>query len=490
MNCLPLVAAFDCAPTLQVMLDQRGKIVASNRRFRLAFGEIEGLGFDTVLVSASPGLCSFVRRMLAKGAEFRIDDMVVRTPNAGELRVEAHGARIGENQSFLLALVDQTERVTAATARAQRERSETIARFAGGLSHDLNNMLSAVVTTAQAAILDSAESVGDPVRDFRAIMDLAQRCAALARSLRAIAFDETGSWRPVDVADEIRAVSAIVGRGSSGVPMVIELGAGVPLVVGDRARIHQLVLNLLVNARDAVQDRAGIVEVELLRSASGGVRLIVSDSGPGVPPELREQIFQPYFSTKHGGEEESWGRGLGLVIVDAVARATHAVVSVDSSRSGGARFSVEWPLASVAVLEVGTVRPTVPVIPLGVLLVQHVPALLESLAWHLRKRGHRVIAVASLEDARRAVVELEEALDLAVVELAPQREGTLDWVRELRTASPNLGVVFTSNGGRREVSVGIGVLDCESVSHPIELSILLAAMTRARLSRRQSMRPG
>ncbi|GEM_PF-4891418 len=479
----PLVAAFEQAPSLQALLDPDGVVSLASHRFLAAFGEDSvGRRAEDLLAATSEGLVSFVRRLLTKQASFRIDDLLVRTASGGEVRVEAHGIPLPEGRAFLLALVDQTEHVTAATARAQRERSETIARFSGGLSHDVNNMLSTIVATAQAGLQDALEGEGDPARDFRAIIDFAERGASLARSLRSIAFEETGSWRPVDLAEEIRSIAAVLSRGSSGVPIVLDLSPDVGEVVGDRARLHQLVLNLMVNARDATRVCGGGIEVELRRSPTGGVRLGVADAGQGVPEELRTRIFEPYFTTKGGVEEEDGeglGTGLGLAIVDAVARSTGATITVGSSRSGGALFCVEWPVTAVVRAEPApAVAEQSTGAAMTLLLADDEAALVGAVARQLRRAGHTVFAALSAAESRDLFARYGAEIDVAVIDVRLGDGDGRSLAEELRSARPGLGIVLISASGARAVpNLGPRSL---LLDKPFDFKELTAAIERAR----------
>ncbi len=479
----PLTAAFELAPTLQALLDPDGVVVLASRRFVGAFGaDSVGRRADELLVGSSEGLVSFVRRLIARRSSFRIDDLLLRTAAAGELRVEAHGLPLQDGRAFLLALLDQTEHVTAVTARAQRERGETIARFSGGLSHDVNNMLSTIAATAQAGLQDAIEGEGDPRRDFRAIIDFAERGATLARSLRSIAFEETGSWRPVDLAEEIRSIAAVLSRGSSGVPIVLDLQPEVGEVVGDRARLHQLVLNLMVNARDATRVCGGGIEVELRCGSTGGVRLGVADSGRGVPEELRSRIFEPYFTTK-GGEEaaggEGLGTGLGLAIVDAVARSTGASVTVGSSRFGGARFLVEWPATAVVRAEPALVAPDdTGVAAVTLLLADDEAALVGAVARQLRRAGHTVFSALSAAESRDLFARFGAELDVAVIDVRLGDGDGRQLAEEFRAARPELGIVLISASGSRTVpDLGQRALLLEK---PFDFKELRAAIEQAR----------
>lgn len=482
MNLEALEFVFERAPLHLVVLDGSGAVLRANRLFRRAFGEeILGTQAADAVERSSAGLASFVRRLVGKRAAFRVDDLLIRTPHGEDLRVEAHGDVMDPGGCFLIALVDQTERVTAATARAQRERSETMARFAGGLSHDMNNMLSTIVSTAQAGLQDAAEGCGDAGKDFRAIIDFAERGAALARSLRSIAFDETGSWRPVDLAEEIRAIAAVLGRGSGGVPIVLDLEDGIAEVVGDRARLHQLVLNLMVNARDATRAHGGGIEVELARTVAGGVRFTVADSGPGIPPELRGRIFEPYFTTKaQEGDDfgDGLGTGLGLAIVDAVVRSTGASIEVGTSRTGGALFTVDWPATAVLRMDpVGEPAAETVTAPASVLLADDESALVGAVARQLRRAGHAVYAAMSAAECRRLFSAHAEALDVAVIDVRLGDGDGRKLAVEFREARPDLGIVLVSASGTRtlaEILPAVQVLakpfDFKELARAIDLS--------------------
>jgi signal transduction histidine kinase/CheY-like chemotaxis protein len=482
--------AFDRAPCPQVILDRYGRIAHANGLFRKLFGTVTGGAIDDVFGSASPGLLRLVTTLLTDRHAFNVKDIVIRVGTT-QMSVEAYGTPLEGDRSFLVALVDFTERVTQATARAQRERSETIARFAGGLAHDLNNLLAAIVATAQAGHADAQEGTGDPAADFTAIIEEAERGAALARSLRAIAFDETGSWRPVGLAAEVRAAAAVLARGSNAVPIVLDIANDTPDVVGDRARLHQLVLNLLVNARDATRVHAGGIEVSLGPIAGGGVELVVADHGPGVPVELRERIFQPYFTTKRrpsdGEGGSGWGTGLGLAIVDAVARATGADVIVGDRPGGGAEFRVRWP-ATAVVREPAPIphEPSSDVSPALVLLADNEVALVGAVARQLRRMGHSVYAAMSAAECRRLFEQYRDSIDVAVLDVKLGDGDGRELAEQFRGERPDLGIVLMS--ASRTV-LGSADPSTRSLVKPFDVRDLTLAIERARADAREARPP-
>jgi two-component system cell cycle sensor histidine kinase/response regulator CckA len=479
--------AFDRAPLPQVILDRYGRVAHANAQFRRLFGTSVGLVIDDLLASASPGLLRLVTTLLSERHAFDVKDLVLRLDGGRQMSVEAYGTPLSDD-CVLVALVDFTERVTQATSTAQRERSETIARFAGGLAHDLNNLLAAIVATAQAGCADAEEHSGDPSSDFTAIIEEAERGASLARSLRAIAFDETGSWRPVNIASAVRAAAALLSRGSSAVPIMLDIAEHTPDVVGDRARLHQLVLNLLVNACDATRLHAGGVEVSLGPTSAGGVQLVVADHGPGVPPELRERIFQPYFTTKRRpGDQDSgpgWGTGLGLAIVDAVARATGADVGVADRQGGGAEFRVSWPATAVVREQIPIPREAHGEIsPALVLLADNEVALVGAVARQLRRLGHSVYAAMSAAECRRLFDQYRDSIDVAVLDVKLGDGDGRELAEQFRGQRPDLGIVLMS--ASRTV-LGTADIATRSIVKPFDVRELTLAIERARADARET----
>ncbi|HEX4477803.1 MAG TPA: hybrid sensor histidine kinase/response regulator [Polyangiaceae bacterium] len=482
--------AFDRAPVPQVVFDRYGRVTHANVQFRRLFGPSVGQVIDDLLSSASPGLLRLVSALLTERHAFDVKDIVIRLEGARQMSVEAYGTSLDSDKFFLVGLVDFTERVTQATSRAQRERSETIARFAGGLAHDLNNLLAAIVATAQAGSGDAADGVGDAASDFTAIIEEAERGAALARSLRAIAFDETGSWRPVSLASEVRAAAAVLARGSTAVPIVLDIASDTPDVVGDRARLHQLVLNLLVNARDATRLHAGGIEVALGPAPGGGVDLVVSDHGPGVPADLRERIFQPYFTTKRrAGDAENggWGTGLGLPIVDAVARSTGAEITVGDRVGGGAEFRIRWPATAVVRENAPLPRELVAeVSPALVLLADNEVALVGAVARQLRRLGHSVYAAMSAAECRRLFEQYRDSIDVAVLDVKLGDGDGRELAELFREQRPDLGIVLMS--ASRSV-LGSSNPNTRALVKPFDVRELTLAIERARAGARQQVHP-
>ncbi len=256
-----------------------------------------------------------------------------------------------------LDLTAQRQSELAAEAAEQRfqaaQRMEAIGLLASGVAHDFNNLLSVIHTFAE--LVRMGEEDPERLEDIDHILDAAKRAAGLTRQLLSFSrrearervehhsFDET-------VAQTLRLVRRVL---PAGVELLVSLSADGALVHGQRARLDQILLNLLVNARDAVCGE-GRIEIRTGRLVDG-VFLEVEDDGCGMDEETRERIFDPLFTTKPEGR----GTGLGLASVDGAVRHWGGRVSVESEPGRGSLFRVELPSSDgMPPLSVGTPLPS------------------------------------------------------------------------------------------------------------------------------------
>jgi two-component system, cell cycle sensor histidine kinase and response regulator CckA len=241
-------------------------------------------------------------------------------------------------------MVDVTAQVEAAQERErlegelrQAQKLEAIGRLAGGIAHDFNNMLTAIGGYAELAIEDT-ESAG--VRtELEHIRTAAERAAGLTRQL--LAFSRRQQLRPevVDLNEVVADMGAMLQRLiGADVELVIDLGSGVKRTLVDPTQVQQVVLNLAVNARDAMPEggRLDIRTENLERDGRAFVALTVSDTGVGMDEETLERVFEPFFTTKPVGE----GTGLGLATVHGIAKQSGGDVEVESEPGRGTRFRI------------------------------------------------------------------------------------------------------------------------------------------------------
>lgn len=232
------------------------------------------------------------------------------------------------------------------------QRREEIGRLAGGLAHDFNNML-AVVRLGIGAALESL-GAGAPVPEgLTDAREAAEKAEVLTRQLLALGRQQAYQPRDLDLNEAVRKLEPLLRRaiGGAGISLEVRLADALPHIHADPAHVEQVLLNLMVNARDAVGGRGHvIISTETGTAAPGGplgarcAVLTVRDDGQGMDEATQAQIFEPYFSTK----DASSGSGLGLAIVQGLVAQAGGRISVVSSPGAGAIFRLELPTASAA----------------------------------------------------------------------------------------------------------------------------------------------
>ena len=258
-------------------------------------------------------------------------------------------------QPAILATVnDISDRVKLEDQLRQAQKMEAIGRLAGGIAHDFNNLLTAIRGNAE---LMSHRVKADPAMaaEVDEILHAADRAASLTRQLLAFSRKQVLQPVPLDINEIVGAVARMARRliGTE-VQLRLDLAESVPHVLADPAQVEQLLLNLIVNARDAMPS-GGMITVhtanvrlhsqspEILQSAVAPgpfVLLAVSDNGIGMDQATQARIFEPFFTTKETGR----GTGLGLSTVYGIVRQTGGVITVTSERGKGATFRVYLPV--------------------------------------------------------------------------------------------------------------------------------------------------
>lgn len=220
-------------------------------------------------------------------------------------------------------------------------KNEAIGRLAGGVAHDINNLLMVILCYVEL-VLDRMGDDAPARRDALEIKTAAESAARVTTELVALSQQQELLPRPLDVSAIVDEL-ALTLRGAVGeaADLVLDLADNVPAVDADRGQIERIVMNLVVNARDAFESRGKVTVSTAVDPDGRKVRLTVADTGPGIPDELRARIFEPFFTTKPSGK----GNGLGLAIVQVLAAQTGGTIDVLSRKGQGTSFIVTWPAA-------------------------------------------------------------------------------------------------------------------------------------------------
>jgi len=407
-------AIFDAAEDAIFVHDlDTGAIVDANPKACAAFGytrdELRHLDLGELGSGTSPYTGEEARRLLqraAAGEELRIE-WHGRHRN-GELRWhEVYGKRvtIGGQDRILSLARDITDKRRAAEELArqreslyQREKLAALGSLLAGVAHELNNPLSVVV--ARAVLLEEQGDVKARAAAQK-IRTAAERCARIVRTFLAMARQQQPERGPVainDVVTDALDIAAYAVRTSS-IHVTVELAHDVPLIFADADQLHQVLLNLIINAQQSLQEHPAPRRLRVTTAfdaAAGVVRVSVADNGPGIPPALRARIFEPYFTTKPIGI----GTGVGLAVSLGIAEAHGGTLAVDCPPEGGAVFTVSLPVGTLATADVasastwaaGTRRRTI-------LVVDDEAEIREALADILLGERHRVVTATSGREA-------------------------------------------------------------------------------------------
>lgn len=280
----------------------------------------------------------------------------------------------------------------------QREKLAALGSLLAGVAHELNNPLSVVV--ARAVLL---EEQGDAETRAKAakIRTAAERCARIVRTFLGMARQQPPMRGPVALDEVVAAaldMTAYAMR-SSGVEVVLDRCEGLPPILADADQLHQVLLNLLVNAQQALQERPPPRRIHLrLRHdrARQQVCIGVTDNGPGIPEELRARVFEPYFTTKPTGI----GTGVGLAVSLGIVEAHGGELRLECPPGGGASFQIRLPAGDMAAVEAEALPPAAAASRTRkVLIVDDERDVGETLAQILAGAKHRVVSVRSARDA-------------------------------------------------------------------------------------------
>ena len=360
--------------------------------------------------------------------------------------------------ALIAVLNDATELKTLEAQFVQSQKMQAIGQLAGGVAHDFNNLLTAISGHCDLMLLRHDQ--GDPdYGDLIQINQNANRAASLVGQL--LAFSRKQTMRPevLDLRDTMADLTHLLNRlVGERVQLTLKHDPILPQVRADRRQLEQVMMNLVVNARDAMPDGGEIlVETErrVLRQAMERdrasvppgiyVAVTISDQGTGIPQDKLQKVFEPFYTTKRTGE----GTGLGLSTVYGIVKQSGGYIFVDSVVGEGATFTMLLPAHDRPVeAEASAAQPPVAKLPEKgsgvVLLVEDEAPVRAFAARALRLRGYTVIEAETAEDALSMLEDETMAVDLFVTDVVmPGMDGPT-WVRKARESRPDVSVVFVS----------------------------------------------
>lgn len=467
---------FDHTPMAIATVDRAGAVVRANARFaKLAQSlSADGAANKSIFHTVNARDRSLLIAAINQAAEGQGDIAPVEAMLDGvkerwaQYFVTAVEEDERETEAAIVYMLETTERRTLENQINQSQKMDMVGQLAGGIAHDFNNVLSAIMM-ANDFLLNAHKPTDPSFQDIMQIKQNATRAATLVRQL--LAFSRRQTLRPqvLDLGDALSDLTMLLRR-LIGEKVKLDLVHGRDLwpVKVDVSQFEQVIVNLAVNARDAMADggkltvrTSNVTTDEAAQLSYKGmpaadyVRIDVSDTGTGIPTEIVDKIFEPFFSTKEVGK----GTGLGLSTVYGIVKQTGGFVYVDSKAGEGTSFRIFLPRhrpeleaapepqavngAKEAAAEAP--KPQADLTGQGtILLVEDEDGLRSLNARGLRSRGYSVIEAANGLEAMEALEEKNGAVDLVVSDVVmPEMDGpTL--LKEMRQRNPNLKIIFVS----------------------------------------------
>ncbi|MCA3714984.1 MAG: response regulator [Phenylobacterium sp.] len=425
-------------------------------------------------------------RQRLEGGRSNLEAVEMRLANDPARIVHLYLSPSGER--WVAFLVDVSEQKQIELQLAQSQKMQAIGQLAGGVAHDFNNLLMAIFM--QLDELAQRHPVGDPSYEgLNQIRQTSTRAAELVRKLLAFSRKQTVQRESLDLGELISEFEVLLRRVlPEDIALVTEYGRNLPVVRADRGQLETAVMNLVVNARDAIRSHGGsTVKIRAARVSAAEAQALgypdpqgeqamieVSDDGSGIPADVLDKIFDPFFTTKPVGE----GTGLGLATVYGIVKQSDGWIWVESRPGQGAAFRIFLPVHVPVMTPFAPARPTRPAArdlsgAGRILFVEDEDAVRSVAAKLLRARGYEVIEAASGEEALDLAEVHAGEIDLMISDVVmPGMQGP-ELLRAARHYLAGAPVMFISGYAEAEFSNLLeGEANVSFLAKPIDIKTL------------------
>ncbi len=453
--------AFESLTVALLRLDGQGRLLDANRAARKLLGDVvPGTEMAAILEGLGRPIGDWLADALAGRGDGRPEVLKVRNSDQEAfLQVTLTRAMEDGKPALVAVLSDATQLKTLEAQFVQSQKMQAIGQLAGGVAHDFNNLLTAI--SGHCDLLLLRHDKGDPdYADLVQINQNANRAASLVGQLLAFSRKQTLKLSMVDLRDTLSDLTHLLNRlVGEKVRLTLAHDPDLAPIRADKRQLEQVIMNLVVNARDAMPGGGEIrIETEMRplkeemrrdrASVAPGDYVVVrvTDEGTGIAPEQLPKIFEPFYTTKRQGE----GTGLGLSTAYGIIKQTGGFIFCDSVPGHGTTFTLYFPAYDPPPRAAAEPVPAAPprrVSQSGegvVLLVEDEAPVRAFASRALRMRGYTVIEAESAEEALMTLEDGALAVDVFVTDvIMPGMDGP-SWVREALKARPNTRVVFVS----------------------------------------------
>jgi two-component system cell cycle sensor histidine kinase/response regulator CckA len=492
-----LQALLDMLPIGLALVDRDGRFLTMNSAFRQAAG-LKGSSMpvypgDLVAKEDKAAVADAVRRN-ARGPAMS-GDIAVRLNHQGfePVALTIAGLRGLGDAAVLLLLKDNSEEAKLKRQVAQATKMQMVGQLAGGVAHDFNNILTAIIGHCDLMLMRHTPGDSD-YDDIQQIKSNSNRAAGLTRQLLAFSRQQTLRPQVLQLPDVVSEVSHLLKRllGET-VELVVKHGRNLGPIRADPGQLEQVIVNLAVNARDAMAAKGGgtltiqtyAVKADQVAELGSDIlpvadysALSVTDTGTGISPSVLGKIFEPFFTTKEVGK----GTGLGLSTVYGIVKQSGGFIFADSKVDEGTRFVIYLPVhredASAAKSRKSDKAKKDELWGSGtVLLVEDEPMVRSVAERALTRHGYTVITADNGEDAL-AVLAKNEPVDLLISDVVmPGMDGPT-MVREARQSRPELKILFMSGYAEEQLSNSIDIENVNFLPKPFSVVELAEAARR------------
>ncbi len=493
-----LQVLLDVLPIGLALADRDGRFLTMNSAFRQAAG-LKGTTMpvypgDLVVKEDKAPVADAVRRN-ARGPAMSGDLAVRLTCQPAEpVALTIAGLRGLGDATVLLLLKDNSEEAKLKRQVAQATKMQVVGQLAGGVAHDFNNILTAIIGHCDLMLMRHTPGDSD-YDDIQQIKSNSNRAAGLTRQLLAFSRQQTLRPQVLQLPDVVSEVSHLLKRllGET-VELVVKHGRSLGPIRADPGQLEQVIINLAVNARDAMAAKGGgtltiqtypvksdqVAEIgsDILPIADYSA-LSVADTGTGIPPSVLGKIFEPFFTTKEVGK----GTGLGLSTVYGIVKQSGGFIFADSKVGEGSRFVIYLPVhreeATAARSRKTEKAKKDELWGSGtVLLVEDEPMVRSVAERALTRHGYTVITADNGEDALE-ILARNEPIDLLISDVVmPGMDGPT-MVREARQSRPDLKILFISGYAEEQLRKSIDIENVNFLPKPFSVTELAEAARRA-----------
>jgi two-component system CheB/CheR fusion protein len=405
-------------------------------------------------------------RLLRDGCFQPFEKQLLR-PDGALIPVWVGGALLVDPPAWTCVafVLDLTERKDLEAQFLTGQRLKSLGLLAGGVAHDFNNLLTTIMGNASLS-LEALTPEHPAYRPLEEVLSASRVASDLTQQLKVYAGKTTGV-KPIQVSDLVRDIGGLI---EVAIPRKIELRLdlepGLPLIVADPSQVQQVVLNLVINAADAIGQNHGAITIstrcrdyssaELALMTLGGdlpdasyVSFAVSDTGCGMTAEVRARIFDPLFTTK------THGMGLGLAPVQGIVRSHHGALQLESEPGHGTVFSVLFPASAEEALQPEVQAAANPWGNELVMIVDDEPSIRKMAETTLTRFGYRVLTAGDGKEALTVFRERADEISLVILDIAMPEMGGEEAMEHMLAIRPEARIVFSSGYNESEAKARV-----------------------------------